>query len=74
MDDLQPYICPFIPECIQRSRLFKNVTEWEHHLEQKHGSKTRFFQKGNEPSLWPIKDFNLDKYLKDHGDALGSER
>ena len=71
MNDLRPYICPFIPECSERSLLFRDVVEWEDHIEQQHGSKEYLFQPPFEQSnLEADVNFNLDKYLAENGDGL----
>ena len=71
MNDLRPYICPFIPECSERSLLFRDVVEWEHHIEQRHGSSKRFRQPlYKESNLEADVNFSLDKYLTENGDRL----
>ncbi|KAM0796200.1 hypothetical protein BDR22DRAFT_868460 [Usnea florida] len=63
ISDLRPYICPFIPECRDNELLFKDVTEWEHHLEQGHGSQTPLWRKFGDATLESMVNFNLDEYL-----------
>ena len=64
ISDLRPYICPFIPECRDRELLFEDVTEWEHHLEQEHGSQTPLQHQFGNSTLETMENFNLDDYLE----------